>query len=155
MTTESMNLLRKRFDQKQKLPSGNPGTKRRGELAELAFLHKAVTLGFPVSKTYGDSDRYDFIVHSGPRFWKVQVKSSSNLVHGSYPMSATRRVKDQLVPYTPPEIDFLAAYVAPEDAWFIIPIQALQSRTTFRLYPQASAQQGPFADYREAWHLMA
>jgi hypothetical protein len=152
--TES-NLLRQAFDQKQKLPPGNAGTKRRGELAELAFLYKAVTFGFPVSKTYGDSDRYDFIVHSGPRFLKVQVKSSSNLIHGSYPMSATRRVKDHPILYTPAEIDFLAAYVAPENAWFIIPIQALESRTSFRLYPQASAQQGPFADYREAWHLMA
>ena len=146
---------RQAFDQEPKLPPGNPGTKRRGELAELAFLYKAVSLGFPVSKTYGDSDRYDFILHSGPHFWKVQVKSSSKLVHGSYPMSATRRVKDRLIPYTPSEIDFLAAYVAPEDAWFIIPIQALQSRTSFRLYPQQSPQQGPFADYRDAWYLMA
>ena len=142
------------LDQKQKLPSGNPGTKPRGELAELAFLYKAVTLGFPVSKTYGDSDRYDFIVHSGPRFLKVQVKSSSQFVHGSYPMNAKRRVKDHLIPYTPAEIDFLAAYVAPEDAWFIIPIQALESRTSFRLYRQQSPQQGPFGDYREAWYLM-
>jgi hypothetical protein len=143
------------FNQKQNLLLAPTSGKQRGELAELAFLYKAVTLGFPVSKTYGDSDRYDFIVHSGPRFLKVQVKSSSNLIHGSYPMSATRRVKDHPIPYTPAEIDFLAAYIAPEDAWFIIPIQALQSRTSFRLYRQQSPQQGPFGNYREAWHLMA
>jgi hypothetical protein len=155
MTAESTNKRLQPFNQNQKLLHSPTSGKQRGELAELAFLYKAVTLGFPVSKTYGDSDRYDFIVHSGPRFLKVQVKSSSNLIHGSYPMSATRRVKDHPIPYTPVEIDFLAAYIAPEDAWFIIPIQALQSRTSFRLYPQASAQQGPFADYREAWYLMA
>ena len=128
--------------------------KKLGELAELAFLYKAVTLGFPVSKTYGDSDRFDFIVHSTQHFWKVQIKSSSKLVHGGYPMNATRRVNDHLIPYTPAEIDFLAAYVAPEDAWFIIPIQALQARTSFRLYPQGSDKKGPCDDYREAWHLM-
>ena len=128
--------------------------KKLGELAELAFLYKAVTLGFPVSKTYGDSDRFDFIVHSAHHFWKVQIKSSSKLVHGGYPVNAKRRVRDHLIPYTPAEIDFLAAYIAPEDAWFIIPIQALQSRTSFRLYPQASNKKGPFDNHREAWYLM-
>jgi|HubBroStandDraft_6_1064221.scaffolds.fasta_scaffold412343_2 hypothetical protein len=142
------------FAKQQDLLQSPTSGKKRGELAELAFLHKAVSLGFPVSKTYGDSDRFDFIVHSGPRFLKVQVKSSSQFVHGSYPINAKRRVKDQLIPYTPAEIDFLAAYIAPEDAWFIIPIQALKSRTSFRLYPQQSAQQGPFEQFREAWYLM-
>src|SRR5579864_7341802 len=37
-------------------------TKRRGELAELAFTLKAASLGFGVAKPYGDSERYDFIV---------------------------------------------------------------------------------------------
>jgi len=37
-------------------------TKRRGELAELAFTLKATALGFTVSKPYGDSNRYDCIV---------------------------------------------------------------------------------------------
>jgi hypothetical protein len=128
--------------------------KKLGELAELAFLYKAVSLGFPVSKTYGDSDRFDFIVHSSQHFWKVQIKSSSKLVHGGYPVNAKRRVRDQLIPYTPDEIDFLAAYVAPEDAWFIIPIQALQSRTSFRVYPRRSNKKGPFDHHREAWYLM-
>jgi hypothetical protein len=37
-------------------------TKRRGELAELAFVLKAANLGFGVSRPYGDSERYDVIV---------------------------------------------------------------------------------------------
>jgi PD-(D/E)XK endonuclease len=37
-------------------------TKRRGELAELAFTLKATALGFTVSRPYGESNRYDFIV---------------------------------------------------------------------------------------------
>jgi hypothetical protein len=152
--TRTASDRRKDFDKKQNPLLVPTSGKKRGELAELAFLYKAVTLGFPVSKTYGDSDRYDFIVHSGPRFLKVQVKSSSQFVHGSYPMNAKRRVKDHLIPYTPAEIDFLAAYIAPEDAWFIIPIQALESRTSFRLYRQQSPQQGPYGNYREAWYLM-
>src|SRR2546425_9067354 len=37
-------------------------SKRRGEVVELAFLYKAVSLGFGVAKPYGDSECYDFIV---------------------------------------------------------------------------------------------
>jgi hypothetical protein len=33
-----------------------------GELAELAFMSKAASLGFGVAKPYGDSERFDFIL---------------------------------------------------------------------------------------------
>ncbi len=53
----------------QKPPTAQPSTrlqelttKRRGELAELAFTLKAASLGFGVAKPYGDSERYDFIL---------------------------------------------------------------------------------------------
>jgi hypothetical protein len=49
--------------------------KRRGEVSELAFFHKAASLGFGVAKPWGDSERYDFILDSGQRLWRVQVKS--------------------------------------------------------------------------------
>ena len=39
--------------------------KRRGEIAEAAFLAKAASLGFGVAKPWGDSERYDFIIDSG------------------------------------------------------------------------------------------
>src|SRR5205807_1544095 len=50
--------------------------KRLGEVAEAAFLAKASDLGFRVAKPWGDSDPYDFIVETGGRLWKVQVKSA-------------------------------------------------------------------------------
>ena len=51
--------------------------KAKGDLAELAFLYKAASLGFGVAKPYGDKERYDFILDSGERFWRVQVRSTS------------------------------------------------------------------------------
>jgi hypothetical protein len=50
--------------------------KRRGEIAEAAFLAKVASLGFTVSKTWGDSDRYDFVVDGGAGLRRVQVKSA-------------------------------------------------------------------------------
>src|SRR5207248_6285949 len=49
--------------------------KRRGEVAESVFLAKAMSLGFGVAKPWGDSERYDFIVDSGEKLWRVQLKS--------------------------------------------------------------------------------
>jgi hypothetical protein len=50
-------------------------TKRRGEIVEIAFLYTVANMGFAVTKPYGDSEPYDFIVDSGNRLWRVQVKS--------------------------------------------------------------------------------
>src|SRR5882762_7849965 len=49
------------------------------KLAELAFAHKASAMDFKVSKPYGDSERYDFVVDSGKRLWRVQVKCTTRL----------------------------------------------------------------------------
>ena len=58
-----------------RLGAGGYG-KRRGEIAEAAFLAKVASLGFTVSKTWGDSDRYDFVVDGGAGLRRVQVKSA-------------------------------------------------------------------------------
>src|SRR5450432_770974 len=50
--------------------------KQQGELAEIRFMLKAAGLGFGVAKPWGDSERYDFILDSGNRRWRVQVKST-------------------------------------------------------------------------------
>ena len=55
-------------------------TKRRGELAEIAFAHKAIAQGFPVAKPFGDSERYDFVLDGGQALWRIQVKSSTHNV---------------------------------------------------------------------------
>ena len=42
--------------------------KWQGELAEMAFQHKAASMGFTVTKPYGENESYDFIVDSGIAF---------------------------------------------------------------------------------------
>jgi hypothetical protein len=52
--------------------------------------------------------------------------------------------------------DFIAAYVAPHQAWYVIPIEALKGSKSIRLYPGGKSHRfGAFyEDYREAWHLL-
>jgi len=51
-------------------------SKNLGELAELAFMRKAASMGFAVAKPWGDSDRYDVIVRFENVFWRVQSNLS-------------------------------------------------------------------------------
>ncbi len=130
-------------------------TKLRGELAELEFLLKATHLGFIVAKPYGDSRRYDFIVDSGKFRWRVQVKCSTSLLNGLYRFNAHRRTTRGVVPYDPSEVDFMAAYVMPENAWFIIPITVACLRTSLLICPRHWPRDDRrYSHYREAWHLL-
>lgn len=130
-------------------------TKRRGELSELAFVYKAASEGFAVAKPYGDSQRYDFILDNGHRLWRVQIKSTTQLLDGLYHINAGRHTNGRVVPYHPDEIDFLAAYLIPENTWFLIPISILEDRISILLAP-GSHPRGPglYGPYREAWRLL-
>jgi hypothetical protein len=130
---------------------GAMNAKARGELAELAFALKAASLGFGVAKPHGDNERYDFVVDSGERFWKVQVKSSHCVYRGGYQVGSGGN--DQQ-PYKAEEIDFLAGYVAPRDIWYVIPVNSILVSRTLCFYPSGCNKGGRFECYREAWHLM-
>jgi hypothetical protein len=143
-------------------------TKRRGELAELAFVFKAASLGFGVAKPYGDSERYDFILDSraldssaldfptndvSGKLWRVQVKSTTTLLNGLYRINAHRRVQGRAIAYRPSEVDFLVAHIIPEDAWFVLPIEDILDRTSLLFSPKSYARPSHHDEYREAWHL--
>ncbi len=136
--------------------SGNDG-KINGELAELAFVLRAASLRLAVSKPYGDSQPYDFIVDSGPRILRVQVKSTFVEQKCGFTVGASHhRPGGGIVAYSSSEADFVAAFVAPHNAWYLIPVYALCSRKFIRLYPAGVGRShgGRFEVYREAWHLL-
>jgi hypothetical protein len=138
---------------------GDQTCKQRGELAEIAFLHKAAGLGFGVAKPYGDSERYDFILDSGERLWRVQVKSVSATYprgsHGYRTASCHSRGSCKDLPYTADEIDFFVAYIVPLDIWYVIPVKLVTPVLGMCFYPSGSRLGGRYEPYREAWDLMA
>lgn len=137
-------------------------TKRRGELAELVFQLIATRMGFVVCKPYGDSERYDFILdprQPHPRFanasllWRIQVKATTQLLNGLYRINAHRRTGRRAVAYRPGEIDFIAAYIIPEDTWYIIPLHAVRG-TSLLFRRRQDRRHGLYDQYKEAWHLL-
>ncbi|HXM23250.1 MAG TPA: group I intron-associated PD-(D/E)XK endonuclease [Terriglobales bacterium] len=135
-------------------PLHGPTRKRLGELAELAFMCKAASLGFGVAKPYGDSDRFDFIVSWDGRLCRVQVKSTRTAYRGAYEIGAHGCWGGSDV-YTKDEIDLIAAYVVPEDTWYVIPIEATRGRKRLCLHPNVPRRACyKYEKYREAWWLM-
>jgi hypothetical protein len=130
-------------------------SKRKGELSELAFMCKAVGLGFGVAKPYGDSEYFDFIVSAGRRLWRVQVKSCYKREGTAYPIRTCHNDNGRFAVYTPEEIDVMVVYLPPENAWYVIPIAAIRKRRWLFFHPNGG-QRGvdQYERYREAWHLM-
>jgi PD-(D/E)XK endonuclease len=123
--------------------------KALGEAAEAAFLAKVTSLGFGVAKTWGDSERYDFILDSGRRLWRVQVKSSRHSDGSRYIV----KLKGAAA-YTANEIDFIAVYIVPENLWYVIPISVAARRGQMYVSPHGT-RHFRHEKYREAWCQMA
>jgi hypothetical protein len=143
----------------QRLPRS---AKRRGELVEIAFLHKAVPLGFGAAKPYGDSESYDFILdaaQSGVSYlWRVQVKSTTCKRHDAYHLCAGHFPSPSgKTAYTSDEIDFVVAYIVPEQAWYVVPILAIVPRQYLRLYPHRDLKpkRSRYEQFRDAWRLIS
>jgi hypothetical protein len=127
-----------------------------GELAEAIFMDRAIRLGYIVSKPYGDSAPYDFVVGGiSRRLKRVQVRATFKLdLQDRYSINAQahgRTLRHDARPYTPNDIDFLAAYVAPLDLWYILPVNAVSHRTKLFFYPHAPVRDCQWRKYREAW----
>jgi PD-(D/E)XK endonuclease len=103
-----------------------------------------------VARPWGDGDRYDLVVDSGRRLWRVQVKSTRYVAERRFSITA-RGCTDA---YTEEEIDFLAVYIVPLDFWYVIPVKAFAPRKCLRFYPEDEGSLGQYEKYREAWWLM-
>jgi hypothetical protein len=109
-------------------------SKRRWELVEAAFLLKAQSMGFRVARPWGDSDRYDFILDSGGRLWRVQLKSTEVLHSRGYEVQSIYGVYGRgKSEYTADDIDVLLVRIGPIDACYVRPIAALAKNLQF--YP--------------------
>ena len=124
--------------------------KRRGEWAELRFMARASEQDLCISKPWGESSPYDFIIEHKAKLLRVQVKSTTYSRWHSYICnlrgSQNRRYNDT-------QIDFVAAYIIPKNIWFIFPIAVvLKVHGSVILSPHMKVSK--YGQYQEAWHLM-
>ena len=124
--------------------------KEKGYLAEMAFVTKAMSLGFNVCKPMGETAGFDFTVESGLEVKKVQIKSRWNKWERRYSL----RISGSKRPYRADETDFVIVYIVPEDAWYVLPVNVVAGRQIGHFYPHRSSSGGRLEMYREAWHLL-
>jgi hypothetical protein len=134
-------------------------SKELGDLGELAFILAATAKGLPVGKPYGDCRRYDLIVDSGRRLLRIQVKSVYRLyIEEPYRVACSSRQGSTRISYTVDEIDFLAAYLASRDLWYIVPVEEILNNRMIRFFPDGLIRTRPgygkYEKYGEAWHLL-
>jgi len=122
--------------------------KARGEWVESVFMARAGEHGLAVSRPWGDSRSYDFVIGRPGRFVSVQVKSTVFESGGGYSCAVRKNNKA----YSRGEFDFLAAYVIPEDVWYIIPAGTIEGKESVGLCSESNHAR--YEEYREAWHLL-
>jgi hypothetical protein len=125
--------------------------RQRGQLAELGFMRKAASLGLSIAKPWNEGERYDFIARVGKVCWRIQVKSAwvTQSQQAHYRFTTENRCG---LMYTADEIDFLVAYIFPEDTWYVLPVKEVENRKSVCVAPGSTRSR--FEQYREAWNLM-
>jgi len=114
-------------------------------------MARASELGLTVTKPWGESARYDVAVEHDGIFLRVQVKSTQYRVGNAYVCNV--RPDSDLRPYTVGQIDFLAAYVIPEDVCYILPSRvATALKGNIWLSPLKPGHK--YERYMEAWDLL-
>jgi hypothetical protein len=126
--------------------------KKRGEWVELQFMARATAHGLTVSKPWGDTVMYDYVVESNGTFRRVQVKSSMALIRHDYVCSCHPPTRPKQA-YTEDEIDFIAIFIIPMDIWYIIPVSAVQMRK-WGIAINPMRKRSKYFRYLEAWHLL-
>ena len=142
-----MEKRKNRTHQKNQTPK-IADKKLRGEWAEMVFMTRAIELGLPISKPWGEMQSYDFVVGRTRHFVSVQVKSTIAELGTGYVCT----VRGGHKPYPPGSFDFLAAYVVHENTWYIIPEEEILGQDCVTLYPKSP--KAKYEKYREAWHLL-
>jgi hypothetical protein len=141
---------------------GRQSSKHRGDISEMRFMIEASNRGFGVAKPIGDNERYDVILDRGHRrIWRVQVRGSGYVHQKGFSVRTCWRTCGKRMPYTPRQIDFLAAVFSGwrshgQQIWYLIPVHALGGRLTITLYPFGTRhdRHPQFEKYRNAWNLL-
>ena len=128
--------------------------KRRGSQYESAFVTQALKRGLDILEPYGDYMPYDVMVQNGDgRIQRVQVKGTSSQIKNKpgYKVIAASGNATK-APINPEEVDVLAAYVEPEDTWYVIPVKKLKGNISVYLNPNTK-RNGRYEVWREAWNV--
>ena len=124
--------------------------KYQGDSAELRFMLLNHLLGYTVAKPFGDNAKYDLIVQINNKLERIQVKSTqskdTSIGTDCYRCAVCSGASVKRM-YSDKDIDYVAIYVIPVDAWYKIPVNEIKTKS-IRLYPHRKSKRNFFEKYR-------
>lgn len=101
----------------------------RGITTELQVAQKFIEAGYIVSVPYGNNSRYDLIVDTDNKLYRVQIKHASLNDNGSYTIDTCNKVatatQRKIKYYTKEDIDCIASII--ENQLVILPIDFIEN----------------------------
>ena len=122
---------------------------------EAQFIAEALRHGYSILKPWGDSRAFDVAINFGNRIVRVQVKSTTHRVGTGYRCEFEPNRMSE--PYTLEQLEFFAAYIIPQETWYIIPAPVLVNGDHLKkgpmLFPMQPLKKNRYLyeGYREAW----
>ena len=114
--------------------------KTKGSIAELAVATRLVKEGWRVLLPYGENTRYDLVAERQGRFVRIQVKYATPKA-GVLPVNCCSSNNWSVLPYTPEEIDVIAAYNSQDERIYFVPVTQLpKGHMKLRLDPPKNNQ---------------
>jgi len=89
---------------------------------------------------------------SPAKLTRIQVRSAYRIHGNAYDIALHHGAEGRT--YQPGDFDLLAAYVAPCQAWYIIPFAEFSGQTSLCLYPHRKNSRGRFEKFRDRWDLL-
>ena len=134
----------------------NPA-KKDGASYEARFTAEALARGFDVMEPVGDYLPYDrLVLNSRRETFNVQIKGTPHQQRGkqSFKLIAAPGKSGTKVLLSPDEVDVFAAYVAPANAWYLIPVDKLTAKSV-SLSPLNDSSVAKYEPFRDAWNVFA
>lgn len=131
-------------------------TKLIGTLYETLFASECLRRGIIPCVPVGDFSPYDFVtISEDGKISRVQVKGTSTPQAKSAGAGVRYKIhskKGRSCLIDCRDVDVVVAYVAPCEAWYLVPCDAVTT-TTFWLYP-ASSSKGKMERYKANWDIL-
>jgi hypothetical protein len=122
-------------------------TKKQGNLTELQCMTAFTELGYVVSIPFGEDSRYDFIADIDNKLYKIQCKTSSEILDGeevtairfkTVRQSGSRASTYTRTKYQPEEIDYFATSY--QGKCYLVPLIECSNEKTLRIRPPKNGQ---------------
>ena len=101
-----------------------------GITTELEVARKFIELGYIVSVPYGNNSRYDLIVDTDNKLYRIQIKHACKNENGSYTIytanSVATTTKRETKYYTKEDVDYIVSII--EDQLVVIPVDLINNK---------------------------